>query len=258
MDHAIEDGKTQPLIIVLPTYNNTSESDSENYSLALRLTDNFHNELVNDLIPAVVPTPRAQTGQGWPPPGTPGASAGSPLGSTNTWRTFQHALDCFRYFAPSSGGPIGDGEFMADIVRNSEYGPGAFGLNDPVSREQLSVILARFQGGDAAWTGDPALAAAATRAQVAHALEQAKITKTQNLVVAKQGMFSSGGTVTEPVEGDYDSTTNWLELERHGNTAHVGHANVFYQIPQNDTGPPIPRSINPAIRRGTPTSASAA
>lgn len=52
VDHAIEDGKIQPLIIVLPTYNNTSESDSGNYSLALRLTNNFHNELVNDLIPA--------------------------------------------------------------------------------------------------------------------------------------------------------------------------------------------------------------
>lgn len=53
MDHAIEDGKIQPLIIVLPTYNNTSEEDSGDYSLAIELTDRFHNELVNDLIPAV-------------------------------------------------------------------------------------------------------------------------------------------------------------------------------------------------------------
>lgn len=41
------------------------------------------------------------------------------------------------------------------------------------------------------------------------------------LIIKEQGMFSSGGTVTEPVEGEYDPTTNWLELERHGNTAHV-------------------------------------
>ncbi len=53
VDHAIEDGKIKPLIIVLPTYNNTSEKDSGDYSLALRLTDQFHNELVNDLSPAV-------------------------------------------------------------------------------------------------------------------------------------------------------------------------------------------------------------
>lgn len=53
IDKAIEDGEIQPLIIVLPTYNNTSGSDSGDYSLALQLTDQFHNELVNDLIPAV-------------------------------------------------------------------------------------------------------------------------------------------------------------------------------------------------------------
>ena len=53
IDHAIEDGKMQPMILVFPTYNNTSESDSGDYSLALELTDQFHNELINDLIPAV-------------------------------------------------------------------------------------------------------------------------------------------------------------------------------------------------------------
>lgn len=59
------------------------------------------------------------------------------------------------------------------------------------------------------------------------------------LVITKQGMFSSGGTVTEPVEGEYDETQNWLDGTRAGNTAHVDHANVFYQIPANDNGNPI-------------------
>lgn len=59
------------------------------------------------------------------------------------------------------------------------------------------------------------------------------------LVIARQGMFSSGGTVTEPVEGEFDETTNWLDLTRAGNTAHVDHANVLYQIPANDNGNPI-------------------
>lgn len=59
------------------------------------------------------------------------------------------------------------------------------------------------------------------------------------LVIVKQGMFSSGGTVTEPVPGEYDSTTNWLDTTRKGNTAHVDHANVFYQIPENAQGNPI-------------------
>ena len=59
------------------------------------------------------------------------------------------------------------------------------------------------------------------------------------LSIAEQGMFSAGGTITEPVAGDYDPTTNWLDTTRAGNTAHVDHANVLYQIPANDNGHPI-------------------
>ena len=36
------------------------------------------------------------------------------------------------------------------------------------------------------------------------------------LSIAEQGIFSAGGTVTEPVEGDYDPTTNWLDATRAG------------------------------------------
>lgn len=53
LDHGIANGKIQPMIVVCLTYNNTSSEDSGDYSLALRLTDNYHNELINDLIPAV-------------------------------------------------------------------------------------------------------------------------------------------------------------------------------------------------------------
>lgn len=48
------------------------------------------------------------------------------------------------------------------------------------------------------------------------------------LTLTEIGMFSAGGTVTEPVEGDYDPTTNWMDANRPGNTAHVDHANVLY------------------------------
>ena len=59
------------------------------------------------------------------------------------------------------------------------------------------------------------------------------------LTIAKQGMFSSGGTVTAPVAGTYDATTNWLDTTRAGNTAHVDHANVLYQIPADSNGWPM-------------------
>ena len=47
------------------------------------------------------------------------------------------------------------------------------------------------------------------------------------LNLAEIGMFSAGSMVTEPVEGDYDPTQNWMDVNRPGNTAHVDHANVL-------------------------------
>ena len=125
IDQAIEDGKIQPLIIVLPTYNNTSGKDSGDYSLALQLTDQFHNELVNDLIPAVegkystyaentslegIKASRDHRGFG-----------GFSMGSVNTWCTFRYALDYFRYFMPMSGSYSTDGEYMAELVKESGH-----------------------------------------------------------------------------------------------------------------------------------------
>lgn len=59
------------------------------------------------------------------------------------------------------------------------------------------------------------------------------------IILKDQGMFSSGGTVTTPIDGNYDETQNWLDLDRKGNTAHIDHANVLYQIPISDSNNPI-------------------
>ncbi len=110
IDHAMADGEIRPILIVCPTYNNTNENgrDSFSFSLAMQLTENFPNELVNDLIPAVegkyrtfaattrrqdVIASRDHRGFG-----------GFSMGSVATWRTFQYALDEFRYFLPMSCG----------------------------------------------------------------------------------------------------------------------------------------------------------
>ena len=47
------------------------------------------------------------------------------------------------------------------------YGDGRFGTNDPITREQLDVMIRRYQGEDPAWTSDPALNVPATRAEAA-------------------------------------------------------------------------------------------
>lgn len=109
IDHAIEDGKIQPLIIVLPTYNNTSGEDSGNYSLALQLTDQFHNELLNDLVPAVESKystyAEDTTSDGLIASSDHRGFGGFSMGSVNIWCTFRYGLGYFRYFMPMSGGP---------------------------------------------------------------------------------------------------------------------------------------------------------
>lgn len=57
------------------------------------------------------------------------------------------------------------------------------------------------------------------------------------LVIAEQGMFSAGG-ITVTSGGMFDPENQWEETGA-GQTAHVDHANVFYQIPQNGTGLPM-------------------
>lgn len=130
VDHAIEDGKIEPLIIVCPTYNNLSSSDSGDYALALTLTDNFHNELMGDLVPAVesrystwaVSTDEAGLAASRDHRGFGGFS----MGGVNTWHAFEHAAAYFRWFIPMSGGAGFSGSYLAERVREAELGPEDF------------------------------------------------------------------------------------------------------------------------------------
>lgn len=71
------------------------------------------------------------------------------------------------------------------------------------------------------------------------ALGSASFAKDKPISISRQGLFSSGGTVTTPVPGEYDEKTNWLDATRKGTTAHVDHANVFFQIPAKEKGLPV-------------------
>lgn len=108
LDNAIAAGQIAPLIVVCPTYNNTSPEDSASFSLALTLTENYHHELLGDLVPAV--ESRYSThADGVSPDGLAASRdhrgfGGFSMGAVATWRTFQHAVDTFRYFLPMSCG----------------------------------------------------------------------------------------------------------------------------------------------------------
>lgn len=56
------------------------------------------------------------------------------------------------------------------------------------------------------------------------------------LVIAKQGIFSAGGTVTTS-DGIFDVANYYTS--RAGSTSHVDHANVLYQIPAENTELPM-------------------
>ncbi|MBC5738313.1 alpha/beta hydrolase [Lawsonibacter faecis] len=57
------------------------------------------------------------------------------------------------------------------------------------------------------------------------------------LVIAEQGIFSAGG-ITMTSDGAFDPENQWEESGA-GQTAHVDHANVLYQIPKDETGLPM-------------------
>lgn len=82
-------------------------------------------------------------------------------------------------------------------------------------------------------------AAALSLALLAGLSQQANAQDTSVLQIKKQGVFSSGGSVTAPIPGEYDYTKNWLDPERKGTTTHVDHANTFYQIPATGSGIPV-------------------
>lgn len=114
IDNAIAAGEIAPLIIVSPTYNNTSPEDSGDFALALRLNENYHNELLNDLIPAVEGTYSTFAESASPEALVASRDhrgfGGFSMGSVATWRTFQYGLDYFRYFLPVSCGTTLDDE----------------------------------------------------------------------------------------------------------------------------------------------------
>ncbi len=115
LDHGIANGEIPPMIVVCPTYNNTSPEDSGDYSLALQLTNNYHNELENDLIPAVDSKYSTIADRDHR------AFCGFSMGSMTTWRTFEHSLEYFRYFMPSSGGPARSTSDYANIIKDYGY-----------------------------------------------------------------------------------------------------------------------------------------
>ena len=98
LDNMIEKKIIEPLIVVAPSfyYKGTTEAKTSTKAAGL-LTQNFHHELVKDLIPKVEAEFRVKTGR------THRAFGGYSMGSEATWNVFAKCLEEFQYFLPMSG-----------------------------------------------------------------------------------------------------------------------------------------------------------
>lgn len=133
IDNMIKNGDIEPLIVVTPTFYNDGNSN------ASQLVRNFHNELINDIIPAVegkyntyaVSTSeedlKASRGHR--------AFGGFSMGGASTWYTYINCLDYFEYFMPLSGDcwalgdaagrskPTETAQLLAKVAEDSGYAP---------------------------------------------------------------------------------------------------------------------------------------
>lgn len=125
-------------------------------------TDQFHNELVNDLIPAVE-SKYSTYAENTTPEGLKASRdhrgfGGFSMGSVNTWNTFRYCLDYFRYFMPMSGSYSTDGQYMADLVRQQGHDADDFfifaasGTNDFAYSAFKAQIMAMGNDSDGMFT----------------------------------------------------------------------------------------------------------
>ena len=96
------------------------------------------------------------------------------------------------------------------------YGNGFFGTDDPVTREQLAVILQRYRGEEAIWAGDPNLAIPATRAEVAVALYQNLSTKAEGETSMDKIILSFNGHTYSATLADNPSAEAFAKLLDNG------------------------------------------
>ena len=98
LDNMIANQDIEPLIVVAPSfyYEGTEEAKTSTKA-AGELTQNFHYELVRDLIPKIENNFRVKAGR------ENRAFGGYSMGSEATWNIFAKCLLQFKYFLPMSG-----------------------------------------------------------------------------------------------------------------------------------------------------------
>ena len=167
-DHLIQRGLTKPFIAVSPTWD--TENQSADWGRSIDEIAAFHDEWLNDLVPAVegkYSTYATSTDAvGIEASRQHRAFGGFSLGSVTTWWAFEHNLSHIKYFVPISGSswhygtygganrPEETAQFLADLVKASPYGGDGFyiyvgnGNNDAVYSQPHNQSLAMAEHPD--------------------------------------------------------------------------------------------------------------
>lgn len=140
LDHLIANGEMEPAIVVAATFDENNASAS--FSRSVQELTVFHEELTNELIPAVEGQfhTYAETTDlaGQIASRDHRGFGGFSLGAVTTWYSFIYNLDSFRYFLPMSGDswiiqqyggryePEATTDYLVDLVENSAYGKDGF------------------------------------------------------------------------------------------------------------------------------------
>ena len=134
-DNMIQNGDCKPFIAVSPTWDR--DNRSKGWSESTEEVAAFHNEYLNELIPAVESrySTYAETFDkaGILASRDHRAFGGFSLGSITTWYIFEHCFDLQKWFLPMSGDnwhiqmfggqyePEATAQFLAEVVNASDY-----------------------------------------------------------------------------------------------------------------------------------------
>lgn len=98
LDNMMEKKDIEPMIVVAPSfYYKGTEEALTCQKAASELTQNFHHELIKDLLPKIEGTYRVKRGREYR------AFGGYSMGAEATWNVFSKCLPEFQYFLPMSG-----------------------------------------------------------------------------------------------------------------------------------------------------------
>ena len=155
LDHMIENGDIEPLIVVAATYYNPSDPMLQYMPLNMQVerTKDFHEELVTDIIPAVESVYRTYAASGSLEDIVASrnhrAIAGFSLGGVATWNVFLNKMCAFKWFLPISEASWDDGEGGTKGIFDSDMSAKALYdavINQGYSKSDFMLFVAT--GGD--------------------------------------------------------------------------------------------------------------